>query len=58
MTEPETQSNLNGRPAQAEPEQATSPEQMGQQAQQGPAGEPVQPIPRIAAGRRPLFRSN
>ena len=58
MTEQETQSNLNGQPQQAEPEQATPPEQMGQQAQQGPAREPAQPSPRTAGGRRPLFRSN
>ena len=58
MTEHKTQSNLNGQHERAEPQQATPPEQMGQQEQQGPAGEPVQPIPRIAAGRRPLFRSN
>ena len=56
MTDQETQSSLNGQPEQAEPEQATPPE-MAQQSQQGPAGRPVQPIPR-AAGRRPLFRSN
>jgi hypothetical protein len=58
MTEQETQSNLNGQIEQTEPQQATSPEQMGQQEQQGPADGPVQPNPRRVAGRRPLFRSD
>ena len=57
MTEQETQSNLNGQPEQAAPEQATPPEQMGQPARQRPASEPILTIPHTA-GRRPLFRSN
>lgn len=58
MTEQETQSNLNGQPEQTGPERASSPEQPGQQAQQGAADGPAQPAPRVAAGRRPLFRAN
>ena len=58
MTKQETQPNLNGQPEQTEPQQAMSPEQMGQQEQQGPASGPAQPNPRLAAGRRPLFRSD
>jgi hypothetical protein len=58
MTDQKTQPNLSGQPEQAKPEQATPPEQMGQQGQRRPAGGLAQPIPRTAAGRRPLFRSN
>jgi len=57
MTDQETQSNLNRKPEPTEPEQATSPEQTGQQEQRAPASGSVQPIPR-SAGRRPLFRSD
>lgn len=58
MTEQETQSNMNGQPEQTERQQAKLPEQTGRPARQEHAGEPVQPIPRTAGGRRPLFRSN
>jgi len=37
MTDQETQSNLNRKPEPTEPEQATSPEQTGQQEQRAPA---------------------
>ncbi len=57
MSDQKTQSNLNCQPQQAHPEQATPPEQMGQQTQPWPAAWLVHPFPR-AGGRRPPFRSN